>query len=50
MNTAGRIDKLLLGLQLEEEQELEQILEMAAKRLPDVTICRLLVPAIDPIA
>ena len=41
MNTAGRGDELLIGLQLEEEQKLEQILEKVAKELPDVTICRL---------
>ena len=50
MNTAGRGDKLLLGLQLAEEQHLEQILEKAAKKLPDVTICRLPTPAADPFA
>ena len=38
MNTAGRGDELLLGLKLEENQELEKILEKAAKKLPDITI------------
>ena len=48
MNTAGRGDELLLGLQLEENQELEQILEKAAKKLPDVTICCFPNPGNDP--
>ena len=34
VNTAGGGDQLLIGLQLEEEQELEQILEEVAKELP----------------
>ena len=50
MNTADRGDELLLGLQLEEEQELEQILEKAAKELPDVTIRSIPTPATDPLA
>ena len=50
MNTAGRGDELLLGLQLEGDQELDQILEKTAKKLPDVTICRLPTPGTDPFA
>ena len=50
MNTAGRGDVLELGLQLEEEQKLEQVLEKAAWELPDITICSLLTSAKDPFA
>ena len=50
MNTAGRGDELLLGLQLENEQQLDQLLEKAAIRLPDVTLYRLPTPAADPFA
>ena len=32
MNTVGRGDELMIGLQVEEEQELEQILEKAVKK------------------